>query len=73
METEYIGTTAAAAILHISIPTMNLYCRAGKFKTAEKIRGTVWRVAKSEIEAIEKGDSDVDFSGAMGAVSGKNR
>lgn len=45
-----IGRKEAAAILGVSPMTLYFYFRRGIFKTATKIRGTVWQVEREEIE-----------------------
>jgi len=64
-----VGT--AAGMLDISNSMFRVYCRAGCFKTARKVRGTRWEVALVEVQKIVDGKIRPDFSGAWERVYGK--
>jgi len=65
-----IGVTEAAKLLNISGTLFRMYCRAGKFKSARKVRGTTWVLERKEVEDIAKGKIEVDFSGTWSALYG---
>jgi len=61
----------AAKILNVSGSQLRVYARAGKFKTARKVRGTRWLFSRSEMEGIASGKIEIDFTGAWGVLYGK--
>lgn len=65
---KWLNAKQACELLGVSRTSFHIYCRAGKFQTAFKIRGTAWVVDSAEINAIIRGKKAVDFSGAWGAV-----
>ena len=73
MKTRNDSITAkeAAELLGLSGSHFRVYCRAGKFETARKVRGTVWYIDRKEVEDIVQGKKLVDFSGAFGELYGE--
>jgi predicted site-specific integrase-resolvase len=71
-EVDYIEVPEAAEILGVSESQMRIYYRAGKLKTAKKVRGTKWLVSRKEIEGIADETIEINFSGAWGVVYGKD-
>lgn len=67
---DLMSVSDAALALGVTETQFRLYARAGKFRTARKIRGTRWVVSRSEVEGIVSGVLDTDFSGTWHTVYG---
>ena len=59
MVSEYMTIKEAAELLGIAAITVRLYVRKGVFETAHKLRGTRWRIAREEVEALRNDEIDV--------------
>ena len=68
---DMIDVNVAASMLDVSESMFRVYLRAGKFKTAEKVRGTRWMVSQTEIQKIVDGKIQLDVAGAWDKVHGK--
>lgn len=68
---ERMSVKDAARMIEVSESSFRIYCRAGKFETARKVRGTTWMVSREEMTAIANGEKEIDFSGAWEEVYGK--
>ena len=71
MRDELIKVSEAAEILGVSESLMRVYFRAGRLKTAKKVRGTSWMVSRKEIEGIADETIEVSFVGAWSEVYGR--
>ena len=61
---ELLTADEAAELMGIASNTFRTYCRAGKFDTARKLRGTTWVIEKEEIDKLVSGEKEINFSGA---------
>jgi predicted site-specific integrase-resolvase len=50
-QSRFVSTVEAGKMLNVSRQQVNLYCRLGKYKTAENVGGT-WIIERKEIEEL---------------------